>query len=193
MTEKEPMTEEKLLLLLKEGDHRAFTSLYNLYWKRVFNFCRLYVPNDTALEILQDVFVKLWTNRELIDEKMNFEGYLFIITRNLVFDENRKKMNETYRLMSLISALEQSYDETEEEICTADLQNHINRLIEELPPQCKRIFNMSRKQNLTNPEISERLNISIKTVEAAITRALKYLKQNIYSIFLSILCVYYSN
>lgn len=178
------MTEKELILLLKEGDHKAFTDLYNMYWKQVFNFCKLYVSTCYADEILQEVFTKLWTNRTSVSETGNLKGYLFIITRNFIFDKYRQHMNEGYRTISLISACEQTYDDTEEEVTTNDLRDYINKLVEELPLQCKTIFNLSRKDCLTNLEIAGKLSISIKSVEASITRAIKYLKKNIYVLFL---------
>lgn len=180
------MTERELILLLKEGDHNAFTDLYKLYWKQVFNFSRLYVSVNYADEIMQGVFIKLWTNRTSISEVGNLKGYLFIITRNLIFDEFRQHINEDYRTISLLAACEQTWDYLEEEITTNDLKDYINNLIEELPPQCKLIFNLSRKDSLTNQEIADQLGISVKTVEAAITRAIKYLKNNIYVLFLAL-------
>ncbi|MEG0887821.1 MAG: RNA polymerase sigma-70 factor [Bacteroides sp.] len=170
------MSEKQLLVSLKVGDHDAFTMLYNQYWRQVYNFCRLYVQNDEAEEVMQEVFIKLWMNRDSIDEDENLKGYLFIITRNLIFNRNRKKSYETALKMTLIAAVEESC-EFEEEFNTNDLKEYIDTLIEKMPIQRQVIFNLSRKEYLSYKEIALKLGISEKTVEQSISRTIKFLKK----------------
>lgn len=172
------MTERQLLISLKEGDHQAFTHLYNQYWRQVYNFCRLYVQADAAEEVMQEVFIKLWTGRALIKEDANFKGYLFIVTRNIVFDQYRKGVNESALKTALMTVLDDSC-EFEEEISANDLMEYINGLIKEMPLQRQQIFDLSRKENLTYREIAEKLNITEKAVEQSIGRSIKFLKQHI--------------
>lgn len=176
------MTEKQVILSLKEGDHKAFTFLYNQYWKQVYNFCRLYVSEDTAEEVMQEVFVKLWTVRESINEGENLKGYLFIITRNLIFNQHRKSAYESSFKMTLISAVEESC-EFEDELCAEDLSVYIDKLIAEMPPQRQLIFNLSRKEYLTHREIAVKLDLSEKTVEQSIGRTLKFLKEKMTLLF----------
>ena len=182
------MPENELISSLKKGSHEAFNNLYNLYWKHIYNFCRLYVSKENAEEILQEVFIKIWIKRSLLDENKNFKGYLFIITRNELFEWFRKKEISDYQILPLISILEESSDNMEEEVSTGDLRSYIDGLILKLPSKSRIIFNLSRNLHLTNQEIAEKLHISVKAVEAGITRALKILRENIdlMSIFLII-------
>lgn len=164
---------------LIQGSKEAFTTLYNHYWHQVYNFSRLYLNNkDTAEEVVQEVFVKIWESHEMIREEENFKGLLFIITRNLIFNRFRKNVSEDFYRMTVLSALEQSYD-IEEEIEANNLREYIDMLIEELPPRRREIFNLSRKEHLSYKEIACQLGISEKTVENQIGEALKYLKRNI--------------
>lgn len=172
------MNEKQLLISLKEGDHKAFTLLYNQYWKQVYNFCRLYVQEHAAEEVMQEVFVKLWTLRASIDENKNFKGYLFIMTRNLIFNQTRNGMYESAVKMTLMSAVEESC-EIEEEISAKNLSEYIDGIIKKMPPQRQLIFNLSRKNHLSYKEIAEKLSVSEKTVEQSIGRTLKSLKQHI--------------
>ncbi len=174
------MLEKELILLLKDGNHEAFNSLYNLYWRHIYNFCRLYVSKENAEEILQEVFIKIWMGRSHLEVNKNFKGYLFIITRNEIFEWFRKKEISDYQILPLASALEDSYNnDMEEKISTDDLRDYIDGLIVKLPFQSRVIFNLSRNSHLTNQEIAEKLHISVKAVEAGITRALKILRKNI--------------
>ena len=166
------MTEKELIILLKEGDEKAFTTLYRRYWSKVYNFSRLYLSSILEIEeVVQEVFVKVWESRSLLREDDNFKGFLFVITRNLVFNQ----------LSSIMP-----YYNLEEELTAADLQEFIEKMVKELPPRQQEVFNLSRNAHLTYKEISIRLNISEKTVERHINEALKFLKKNImfYLIFI---------
>lgn len=155
------------------------TALYKKYWRQVYNFSRLYLTNqDTAEEVVQDVFIKVWEGRDFMREDDNFKGLMFIITRNLIFNQHRKNLNEDFYKMTVLAAMEDSYD-IEEEIEAKNLSEYIDMLINELPPRRREIFNLSRKGNKNYKEIAELLNISEKTVENQISEALKYLRKNI--------------
>ncbi|MDL2221466.1 RNA polymerase sigma-70 factor [Parabacteroides sp. OttesenSCG-928-N08] len=174
------MREEKsYLVALSSGSREAFTLLYKTYWQQVYHFCRLYLTNEqTAEEVVQEVFVKLWESRELIHADSNLKGLLFIITRNLIFNQHRRHVNEDFYRMTVLQAMEDSYD-MESEIEARDLQAYIDQLIEELPPRRREIFLLSRKEQKSYREIAELLQISEKTVENQISEALKFLRKNV--------------
>ena len=158
------MKERQIIKSLKEGDREAFSMLYKQYWEKVYHFCGLYLNNRES--------------REFIREDDNFKGLLFVITRNLIFNQHRKNVNEDFYKMTVLSAMETSYD-LEEEITAYNLGEYIDHLIEELPERRRVIFNLSRKEHKSYKEIAFQLNISEKTVENQISEALKFLKKNI--------------
>ena len=162
------MSEKELIILLKNGDEKAFTTLYRLYWSKVYNFSRLYLSSITEVEeVVQEVFVKVWE------------------TRNLIFNQFRKSFNENAYKLTVLSAAMDYYD-MEDELSAADLKEFIKRMVGELPPRQQEVFKMSRDEHLTYKEIATRLNISEKTVERHINEAIKFLKKNImlYLIFI---------
>ena len=180
------MTEKELIILLKEGDEKAFTTLYRRYWSKVYNFSRLYLSSILEIEeVVQEVFVKVWESRSLLREDDNFKGFLFVITRNLVFNQFRRSFNENAYKLTVLSSIMPYYN-LEEELTAADLQEFIEKMVKELPPRQQEVFNLSRNAHLTYKEISIRLKISEKTVERHINEALKFLKKNImfYLIFI---------
>lgn len=173
------MEEIGIIDRVKAGDAAAFALLYDHYWLKVYNFTQLYIVSSSDVsEIVQDVFVKVWENRELLDETKNFDGFLFITTRNLIFNYTRKHFNELNFRMTALRGIEESYD-IEEELDAANLKEYIDTLISQLPPQRRKIFRMSREKNLTNKEIADYCSITEKAVERNITFALKFLKDNL--------------
>lgn len=182
------MDEKKAITRIKNGDKEAFTFLYQRYWSKVYNFTNLYILSpDASEEIVQEVFIKLWENREDIDEHKNFDGYLFIITRNLIFNHSRQDFNRLFYQATMLKAVEESYS-VEEELETADLREYIHSLIDMLPPRQQEVFRMSREDQLTYNEIAQKLQISEKTVERHMTEALKFLRKNLqmYTLFLTL-------
>ena len=176
------MISKELIRRFKNGDEDAFSFLYKHYWEKVYGFTRLYlVSSEDIAEVVQEVFIKLWEARHLIDEEQPFEGFLFIITRNY----SRKKLNYSFLKVTVLQAMEQEYEE-ENKLELSDLKKYLSVLISQLPPRQQEIFRMSREQNLTYKQIAEQLSISEKTVERHINEALKFLKKNImfYLIFI---------
>lgn len=182
----EKTTEKDLIIALKTGSEQAFNELYKLHWNRVYHFTSLYLRRqDEVREVVQEIFIKVWENREKIDENTNFTGYLFIITRNHIFNKTRDSLNKAFLKETLINATMDSYM-IDDEIAAEDLKNYIDQLIEQMPAQRQRVFNLSRKEYKTYKEISSLLDISEKTVERHINEAIKFLKSNLhlYIIFL---------
>ena len=157
----------------------VFDSYFRRYYQTLCYFAFNYLKvQDEAEDVVQEVFIKVWESREFIREDDNFKGLLFVITRNLIFNQHRKNVNEDFYKMTVLSAMETSYD-LEEEITAYNLGEYIDHLIEELPERRRVIFNLSRKEHKSYKEIAFQLNISEKTVENQISEALKFLKKNI--------------
>ena len=100
------MTHKELIRKFKEGNEEAFSVIYKLYWEKVYHFSSLYItsPEDVA-EVVQEVFIKLWEARHLVDEEQSFEGFLFIITRNKVFNNSRKQLNYAFLKVTVLQSI----------------------------------------------------------------------------------------
>lgn len=173
------MTEQELISELKKGSEKAFTVLYEMYWGRVYHFSRIYLSSKSEIEeVVQEVFVKVWETRQFLQEDDSFQGFLFIITRNLIFNRFRRSFNENAYKLTVLSSAIKHYD-IESEINTADLESFLKRMINELPPRQQEVFNLSRNEHLTYKEIAVKLGISEKTVERHINEALRFLRKNL--------------
>ena len=178
------MDEREILAEVKEGNATAFERLYDRYWLKVYNFTRLYITSSTEVsEVVQDVFVKVWESRETFDDTKNFDGFLFIITRNIIFNQKRRSFNEDFYKSSVLDAYTEDNIndacEAEEKMYALELSRFIDALVQSLPERQRDCFLLSRVEKMTYREIGERLGISERTVEVHIMRALKCLKKNI--------------
>ena len=157
------MKEKVILNRMKAGDEEAFAWLYNHYWQKVYHFARLYLTSSSEIsEAVQDVFLHVWEARETFDNSKNFDGYLFIITRNIIFNYSRRYFNELNFKMTVLQSMEEGYS-----------------IEEELDANRQRIFRMSRELHLSNKQIAEQCAITEKAVERQITLALKFIRDNL--------------
>lgn len=176
----------EIIQKLKNDDKAAFHLLYKEYCNKVYHFTRLYITDDVDVEeVVQDVFIKLWETRYSIDENKNFEGYLFIITRNMIFNCSRKSFNYDFYKVTVLEAVDECY-EIESEIDANNLRAEIDKLVEALPPRQREVFKLSRNSQLSYKEIAAELDITEKTVERHINEAIKTLRKSVgpFSIFL---------
>ena len=160
-----------LLIDLKNGDEKAFETLFWEYNQHVYHF---------VYSLLYDKS-KIWEKHETIDPEQNFDAYLFTIARNLVYKETENRLLSEKLTESLQRQLSDVDSLMEERIDAESLREYINSLIEELPPSRREIFRLSRHEHLSYREIAERLSISEKTVETQLSRALRFLRDRLSS------------
>lgn len=179
--------DNKYVSALKLGDEQVFKKIMKNWYTRLFNFARGYLNNDeNAREVLQDVFLQLWEYRKKLADNTSLNAYLFTLTRNHCIDVIRReklllqyrtdKKDEYILLSESFEALSVSFLD---DIFTREFQTEIDGTIGLLPEQCRKVFLMSRKDGLKNREICEILQLSPKTVESHITKALKTIRENL--------------
>ena len=168
---------ENLNQQLYDGNEQAFEIIYELYWRQLFyKAYSILQDEEEAKDAVQTVLTDLWQRRE---EKviLNLKAYLFNAVKYQVFKKlrnNKLTQNHIERFEEIIA-----YDHIDELIHYNEINDKLNSAIEKLPDKCKEVFILSRFEELTNKEISEKLNISIKTVENHITKALRTLRSNL--------------
>lgn len=166
-----------LIRALKNEDSKAYAFLLNNYHHKLcvyaFSFTN---DHDASEDIVQNVFIQIWKKRKKLKDNFSVKNYLYKSVYNEYIDQHRKQKS--------ISTIEKKYIDGLNTIVESDDENHLNKLIEitkkeieNLPPKCKETFLLSRKEGLTNIEIAEYLNISIKGVESNISRAFSILRK----------------
>jgi len=177
----EPYNEEQTLLLrLKSGDYQAFTQLYQRYSLRLLGrIIRLVKSEETAEEILQTLFLKVWERRDQIDADKSLKPFLFTIAQNLVYDHFRRMaLDERFR-NEFIKQYAEDYQHIEEELTFKQTQENVMNAIKALPPQCQKVFILFKIEGKSYAEICETLNISKSTVNNHLTKANSLLKSNL--------------
>lgn len=171
-------SDEELLELLKTDDIAAFEEIYNRYWEKLYvaAYKRLHLK-EVCEEIVQDFFTKFWINRAHIDIRSSFAGYFFTAIRYQVLNYMEKEMVRTNYKDNLQFNL--TNNSTEESVLLNDLTQNLDRAVKELPERCRSIFELSRNEFKSNKEIAEMLDISEKTVENQLTKALRRLRRTI--------------
>lgn len=173
-------TEDKeLYRKLKEGDEHAFKALFQKFYSAMCHFAtQLLQDSEMAEETVQDLFVRIWEKRESLTIETSVKHYLFKSVRNQCLNQiQHQKIRKQYA--SRILELSHQEVDPEQYYMEVDLIKRIERCIGSLPPKRQEIFRLSREQGLKYKEIAEELNISIKTVEAQMGLALKYLREEL--------------
>jgi RNA polymerase sigma-70 factor (ECF subfamily) len=171
--------EDDLLKKLKNGEEEAYHQLFNAYFSMLVAFALKYLGGlDLAKEVVQNAFVKLFDKRNSLEISSNIKSYLFKMVYNdcLNFLNREKNILRLHNEYALRLDPSQDYIEISEQ---TELEYKIYTAINKLPPQCQRIIRQSRFEGKKNQVIADELNISIRTVETQISKALKLLKAGI--------------
>jgi len=171
-------TEQQLISLLRSGSQFAFERLFESYSQKLYRFSLSYLKSETeAEEIVQEVFLKIWENRESLKNETSFQSYLFTIAFNAIRKHfNTKSKDEKYRA-EILEFLASENASIESKPDFEVLVTKLDQLIEQMPDRRKEIFVKRKKEGKSVKEIAKEMVISPKTVENQITEAMNFLKK----------------
>ena len=156
-------------------------SMFKTFYPVLAAYCQKYVKNEeTARDIVQDVFLKVWENRQNVDFSMPLHSYLLKIAHNCCMNHlQHMKTEQNYLHNAALELLEMEaqYDYLFDQLVADAMEEKIEQVVETLPEQCRDIFRKSRYEGMSHKDIAQNLNISVRTVETQIYRALKTLKK----------------
>ncbi|MDB4291897.1 sigma-70 family RNA polymerase sigma factor [Maribacter sp.] len=176
MNKKRYSDKQVLLGDLRQGIRMAHTHVFDCYADELNSYMAVICGNRTmAQDIVQETFVKFWDKRKKIAVKDNIKRYLFRMAFNLYKDyqkQNAKKLALIRELQNsaVHQVIENDHDDTEKRLAL------LNREIDLLPKKCKMVFILRKKSGLSYNEIASKMNISVKTVEGHISKAMSHLK-----------------
>ena len=172
---------------LQDGNEKVFEQIVREYWSRMFKFALIYTQNnETSQELVQDTFLVLWNNRAILKDNTNLITYLMVVLRNKclnLLEQTRIRQlyieeidDETIYQRANLYVLQ---DEASQIVESEDLHKAIERALSKLPEKTREVFMLSRYDGLKNQQIAETKNISQKTVEYHISKALQILKEEL--------------
>lgn len=182
--------EHHLVESVKLGDRKAFSLLFNKYYKDLVLFGGNFLPDKNSCEdIVQNTFLKFWRDRENLEILTSLKSFLLRSVQNSCLDELRHKLvvrkHESYSLT--FDAIESM--DAEHYILYSDLTSHLEDALNKLPENCRQAFEMNRMQGLKYREIAEKLKVSERTVEVRIGKALFLLRKHLKEFFVTILLI----
>ncbi len=184
-----PLDNEKdLLAKIAAGNQTAFTDVVNHYWNKIFQICLTYTKSyETAEDVAQDIFFKIWQKKETLPSIERFDNYLFIVTRNEVVSAMRKMGPRLFKADDIANTLAANEVTPEDNLNTKRLAELIEKGVKLLSPQQQIIWRLSRESGLSHEEIAAKLGLSKNTVKVHLVRALNtlrfYLTQNLSLLF----------
>jgi len=178
------LNNQNTINLLREGDQVVFRLVYDEYHVRVYSYVHKKTGSDfLAEEVMQLTCIKLWKFRQSLNPELSLFTQVFRITTTTMIDLIRAEERKRHSLEGLRRRPAATADPCES-VEENELRKRVTSLVRRMPDMQKKVFEMSRFEEKSHREIATALSISIKTVETHISRALKFLRQNLTSWFL---------
>ena len=176
------MNDSELNILVKQmmaGDRESFNKIFRRSYKPLMRFCYRFVTDeDVAAEIVQDLFVKLWTNRDKLNISSSFDSYMMSSVRNAAYTYINKERSHTEANERLYTD-ESDANDPSETLQSNNLESSYCEVLAHMPEKRREVFLASRFDGLKYAEIAEKLGMSQKTVEAHMSAAIKQLREGL--------------
>ena len=173
--------DKELLARIADGDEKSFEILVNTYSDLLGTYIfRLTHSRETAEEIVQDIFMKIWMHREGLREVNNFHAWLYIMSKNQAINALRKLINEQSKRFAVSETLYQANTENNE--WRDEKLSIIETAITHLPPQQKKVYLLHRREGFSYKEIASKMNISTETVKKYLQYATRSIVSEVESI-----------
>ena len=165
---------------LTVGDITAFEMLFRTYYQPLCQYAFTFLRDkEDAEEIVQSTFLMVWEKRETLSIRTSVKPYLYAMVRNACLNVIKHQKIKQKHAGEEIALADRSHDAVAQTVASNELEHRINTAVEELPEQCRMVFKLSRFEELKYAEIAAQLNISIKTVENQMGKALKIMREQL--------------
>lgn len=185
------LSDQELLDQCRLNDERAFNMLFDRYFKRLYTFgYGLVQDEDLSKEIAMDVMLRLWQKKGDLVVENQLLPYLFRSIKNAVYNHWRKARIITQPLELFEDSLENSVPAADSNLVMKELEHSYEDFLNNLPEQRRKIFHLSRNENLSYAEIAERLNLSVHTVRNQMSSSVQYFKKHFEDISKILIIIY---
>lgn len=170
-------TDAELIFSLKAGDSSAFSILYNRHKQSLAaNLLKLLKSEELTFDLLQDLFLKVWENRNQINPEKSFGGYLFTIAENMVADYYRRAARDTKMQLAIMQSTTEIYSYIEENLLFRENSALLREAVALMPTQRRKVFTLCKLEGKSYKEIEEIMGINAKTINSHLFQAGKFLK-----------------
>jgi RNA polymerase sigma-70 factor (ECF subfamily) len=168
------------IIQLKNGDHGAYEAVFKSWYEPLCVYaCSLLHDMDAAEDMVQKMFCTLWDKRDKLDVHTSLNAYLYKAVHNVCLNHIKHGKVRTAYQTEWVHLNDEGDDDTDNRLLHNELEQELSRAVEQLPAQCRKVFEMSRVEQLSYNEIAEQLQISHNTVENHISKALKLLREHL--------------
>lgn len=180
MTARQDLLEKILIEKLSQNDQSAFGVLFTRYYNDLVRFSiRFTSDSNAAEELVQDVFVKLWENRNSLNIKNSLRSFLLTAVQNRSIDYLRFMNIRTKYASEILENIIVSDNDTEKRILHAELEEHFLKAVSNLPQPFAEVYRLNRNDLLTYDQIAEKLGVSVRTVEVRMSKALAIIRNEL--------------
>jgi len=171
------LLEQQVFTALKEGHESAFEMLFKTYYQSLCKYAYSFLNDkDEAEEVVQAAFINVWDKRQAIEIQTSIKSYLYRMVRNsclnVIKHQKVKKQHAAYEM----AGGEPSHEGVSQSVISSELEQKIYEAMKALPEQCRLVFQLSRFEELKYAEIADQMDISVKTVENQMGKALKIMR-----------------
>jgi RNA polymerase sigma-70 factor (ECF subfamily) len=172
--------EHKLIILLKEDSEYAFQLIFDKHRNRIYKTAIKFLKSPIiAQDVVQDVFLKLWFERNNLNENKPIEAWLYTVAKHNILNKLRKIANDWKAVDQYANQITYEDNKTDHKLIDGQYQSHLSKAVSKLPEQQKLVFLLSRNDKLTYDQIGQKLGISPLTVKTHLSRALHFLKKEL--------------
>ncbi len=172
-------TDKELIEAMKHGSVEAYEALFLRYYPALLRFMSGMLKDRIAEDLCQNIFMRVWLQRESFDSDMGIRNWLFTVAKNDIINWFKSKKYRSTVLCSEVPDSEDRHTAVDEIFNTEEMRSIVNKSIDDMPSQRRLIFRLSREKNMSNKQIAEFLNLSVRTVEKHLELALKDIRRTL--------------
>lgn len=174
------LLEQNMYLALKEGKENAFEMIFKTFYKPLCSYAYSFLNDkDEAEEVVQATFISVWEKRDGIEIQTSLKSYLYRMVRNSCLNVIKHEKVKNEHVAHQMATGEYSHESVSQAVVSSELESKIYDAMKTLPEQCRLVFQLSRFEELKYAEIAGQLNISVKTVESHMGKALKLMREHL--------------
>jgi RNA polymerase sigma-70 factor, ECF subfamily len=174
------LSDKKVLEEIQSGSETAYEMMFRIYYQPLCRYAYSFLQDkEEAEEVVQATFIALWEKRSSIDIQTSFKAYLYRMVRNSCLNVIKHEKIKQQHVAHELAVMEVSYESVSQKVYASELELKIAEAIKTLPEQCRYVFQLSRFEELKYQEIAEQLQISVKTVENHMGKALRVMREQL--------------